>query len=70
MPAPDYAVEIATLEGMLLSGEREISSGGFGGDRVVFKSTDELLKTLTYFKNQAAANAPKSATTAASYCQD
>ena len=71
MPAPDYSVEIATLEGMLARGDLEVQAGGFGGDRVIFRSTTELLSALTYFKNQAAANLQtKPQTTLAAYSQE
>jgi len=71
MPAPDYATEIATLEGMLARGELEIQSGGFGGDRVTFRSTTDLLSALTYFKQQAAANLQaKPPTTLVQFCGD
>lgn len=57
MPAPDYAVEIAALETALGKGELEIQSGGFGGDRVTYRSVSEMLAALKYFRQQAANNA-------------
>lgn len=69
MPAPDYATEIAALEQALATGQLEIQAGGFGGDRVVFRSISDLLASLNYFKAQAAANNPntKPASTLAAY---
>lgn len=69
MPAPDYAFEIAALENLLATGELEIQSGGFGGDKIVYKSTSDVLVALTYFQNKAAANAlaGRPATTLASF---
>lgn len=54
MPAPDYATEIAALEAAMARGELTIESEG---DRVTYKSTAEMLTTLTYFRNKAAAAA-------------
>ena len=50
MPAPDYAVEIAALEGAAASGELTVESDG---DRVTYRSTSDLLKMLDYFRGKA-----------------
>ncbi len=68
MPAPDYAVEIAALEKALASGELEIQSGVMGTDRVTYRSTTDLLASLTYFRDRAAAALPgKPSTTLAAF---
>lgn len=52
MPAPDYATEIAAIEAAMAAGELTIESDG---DRVTYKSTSDMMKSLTYFKDKAAA---------------
>ena len=51
MPAPDYASEIAALEAAAGSGELTVESDG---DRVTYRNTADLLKTLDYFRTKAA----------------
>lgn len=71
MPAPDYAIEIAALEKALATGELEIQSGLLGTDRVIYRSTSDLLASLNYFKSQAAANGrPKGQTTYAAFSRE
>ena len=71
MPAPYYETEIAQLETALAAPESEIQSGGFGGDRVNYSSKSEILASLNYFRNLAAANRmAKSSTTLATFYPD
>ena len=51
MPAPDFTAEIAALEAAAASGELTVESDG---DRVTYRSTTDLLKTLDYFRQRAA----------------
>lgn len=55
MAAPTYATEIAALEAAAATGELTVEQDG---DRVTYRSMDDLLKALTYFKAQAAAASP------------
>lgn len=72
MPAPFYETEIAQLEAALAAPEREIQSGGFGGDRVQYSSKSEILASLAYFRNlaKAARDNGKPSTTLAVYKPD
>ena len=63
MPAPDYAAEIARLEGALASGELTIEQEG---ERVTYRSTKDLKAALDHFR-QAAAQASQPAVAAARY---
>lgn len=66
MPAPDYATEIAALQAAAASGELTVESNG---ERVTYRSTTDLLKTLDYFRGLAAqaSGSSGSASTLASY---
>ncbi len=52
MPAPDYSTEIAALESALAAGELTVESNG---DRVTYRSTTDLLASLSYYRDKAAA---------------
>lgn len=52
MAAPGYETEIAALEAAAATGELTVESDG---DRVTYRSTADLLKTLDYFRARAAA---------------
>lgn len=52
MAAPGYETEIAALEAAAATGELTVESDG---DRVTYRSTADLLKTLDYFRRMAAA---------------
>lgn len=52
MAAPGYETEIAALEAAAATGELTVESDG---DRVTYRSTADLLKTLDYFRGKAAA---------------
>lgn len=52
MAAPGYETEIAALEAAAATGELTVESDG---DRVTYRSTADLLKTLDYFRAKAAA---------------
>lgn len=54
MPAPDYAVEIASLEAALSTGELTVEQNG---ERVTYRSITDLRAGLTYFQDRAAAAA-------------
>lgn len=57
MPAPDYAVEIATLEAGMASGEASIR--GADGREIKYRTPGEIVTALNYFRGQAAkASAP------------
>lgn len=68
MPAPDYATEIADLRAAVATGELTIESNG---ERVTYRSMDDLMRALSYFETkaaQAAASAmSRSRSTLASY---
>lgn len=68
MAAPLYAEEIAALNAAVASGELTIEANG---ERVTYRSMDDLMKALTYFNSQAAAasatESGRSASTLASY---
>jgi hypothetical protein len=70
MPAPDYAVEIAALEGALAKGELTVETLD---ERVTYRSTADLGAALAYFRTQARAAGPasrRSATTLAAFEAD
>lgn len=50
MPAPDYAVEIANLEAAAASGELTIEQDG---ERVTYRTMNDLVRALNYFKGRA-----------------
>ncbi len=66
MAAPDYATEIAALTAAVASGELTIEANG---ERVTYRSMDDLMKALGFLERKAAANAAspavRSATTLA-----
>lgn len=64
MPAPDFASEIGQLEAAIASGELTIESNG---ERVTYRSTDDIKKALAYFENKAAAASPNPAVNRGSF---
>ena len=68
MAAPDYATEIAQLQAAVSSGELTIESNG---ERVTYRSMDDLMRALSYYESKAAeaatSAAGRSRSTLASY---
>lgn len=68
MAAPNYADEIAALNAAVASGELTIEANG---ERVTYRSMDDLMKALSWFEGKAAAASSsvsgRSASTLASY---